>query len=98
MMEDEDSIEPAGQQNDLEVYHDQPPYHSRQLKDIWSRHDQGDEHHRQEEEDPLTRDEESSVKEVTFVLNGKQERFVIANEVEASVDQFPDDEDFDFSI
>ena len=51
----------------------------------------------EQEPDPLTREEESSVKEVTFVLNGKQERFVVAQEVEAVVDQFPDEDLEDFS-
>lgn len=92
---DQDFIETVGQNHVKEVpieeHHEF--YDHANHGNQWSRQDQ-----QEIEDDPLTRQEETAVKEITFVLNGKKEKFVIAKEVEAVVDQFPDDEDFDFSI
>lgn len=38
------------------------------------------------------------MEEIKFVLNGKEERFVVAKEVEALVDHFPDEDDSDFGL
>ena len=92
---DQDFIETAEQNNlkkvpNKEKYHSlHQPFHANE----WKKQDD-----EEIEDDSLTLQEESGVKEVTFVLNGKQEKFVIAKEVQAVVDQFPDDEDLDFSI
>jgi hypothetical protein len=69
-------------------------YHSHSQEDV----NQNEDHLEEKEEYPLTREEESSVKEVSFVLDGKLQHFVIAKEVEAAVDQFPEEEDFEFSL
>lgn len=47
---------------------------------------------------PLLRADGSPMEEIKFVLNGKEEKFVIAKEVEAVVDRFADQEDFDFGL
>jgi hypothetical protein len=44
----------------------------------------------------LRRPDGSRMEEIRFVLNGKEEKFIVAKEVEAVVDRFLDDEDYDF--
>ena len=60
-------------------------------EDIISNHETAD-------HPPLLRADGSRMEEIKFVLNGKEEKFVIAKEVEAVVDHFADQEDSDFGL
>ena len=42
--------------------------------------------------------EGSGMEEIKFVLNGKEEKFVIARHVDANVDRFSDQDDYEFDL
>lgn len=47
---------------------------------------------------PMHRADGSRLEEISFVLNGKEEKYVVAKEVEAVVDHFGDQDDLDFGL